>query len=68
MPKIQSKSWTRTDGKVQHVLVIGYEAELVNGTPKVLDEKVSEVGWFTIEETESLDLLQGIKEFLDLFQ
>lgn len=66
IPKIQAPIWSRVDGKEQQGFVICYEAELIAGTPKPLDKKVSEVGWFLEEDIAKLDTLRGIKEFIEL--
>ncbi|MFA6552360.1 MAG: NUDIX domain-containing protein [Candidatus Paceibacterota bacterium] len=66
LPSVQSAVWTRTDGKIQHVLISCFEAELLSGTPKPADKKVSEVRWYKKEEIDALDTLKGIKDFIKL--
>jgi mutator protein MutT len=67
MPLIQSAVWIRTDDKEQHVLVICYQAELISGDPKpFLDKKVGDVKWFSKEEINELDVLRGIREYVEL--
>ena len=66
LPLIQSSVWKRTDDKEQHVLVICYEAKLINGTPSSSDKKVSEIQWFSENEIKQLDTLRGIWDFINL--
>jgi 8-oxo-dGTP diphosphatase len=66
MPSIQSTEWKRTDGKEQHVLIVCYEAEFINGEPRSTDKKVAEVKWFTRKDISGIDTLRGIKEFVEL--
>jgi 8-oxo-dGTP pyrophosphatase MutT (NUDIX family) len=66
LPIVQSKIWPRSDGGVSHVLVFCFEVEVVGGVPRPQDKKVSEVGWFTEKETQSLDALVSIKKFIEL--
>lgn len=66
VPKVQSAVWVRTDEKEQQVIILCYEAEIINGTPTPLDKKVSEVRWFFKDEIKGLDLLKGIGEFIEL--
>lgn len=65
LPQSQSRVWHRTDGKDVHVVVMGFVARYVSGTATPLDDKVSEVGWFAREEIGAMDLLSGIKEFIE---
>jgi 8-oxo-dGTP diphosphatase len=64
-PKVQSSVWGRADSKEQHVIILCYEAEIINGTPTPMDKKVSEVRWFFEDEIVGLDLLRGIREFIN---
>jgi 8-oxo-dGTP diphosphatase len=64
VPFVWSNVWRRVDGSDQHVIVICFEAAFISGTPKPLDKKVAEVGWFAKEEALQLDLLAGIKELI----
>ncbi len=66
LSSIQSSIWERSDGGEQQAIVICYEAEWLKGEPQPLDKKVSEVRWFTREEIESLELLRGVSEFIEL--
>lgn len=66
LPEIQSKRWTRPDGKRYHVLVFCFEAEIVSGEPRPLEKSASEVGWFEEEDVSVLDTLAGIDEFVSL--
>ena len=66
IPFAQSSVWARTDSKEQQVIVLCYEAEIINGTPSVQDKKVAEVAWFSKEEILSLDILRGINKFIEL--
>lgn len=66
LPLVRSKVWQRTDGNEQHVLVFCYETEWLKGTPTLCDPMVSEVGWFSIDEISSLDMLEGIAEFIEI--
>lgn len=63
---VQSTIWKKTDNKNTHTLVICYQAKIVKGSPVVSDKKVSAVKWFSENEIAKLDLLRGIKEFIDL--
>lgn len=66
LPLVQSTVWTRSDKGEQQGIICCYEAELIQGTPQALDRKVAEVGWFTKEETKNLEILRGVKEFIEL--
>jgi mutator protein MutT len=66
LPEVQSKRWTRPDGKRYHVLVFCFEVEIVRGEPQVFDRSASEVGWFEEEDILKLDTLGGIDEFVSL--
>lgn len=66
LPLVQSRVWTRADGKEQHVVVLCYEAKLIGGKPAPTDAKVSEVGWFYNHEIVALDTLLGIDDFVKI--
>lgn len=66
LPLVQSPVWERTDGKILQVFVLCYEAEYLSGEPKSNDPKVAEIGWFSRKEACTLDLLKGIREFIEL--
>lgn len=66
IPVIQSTRWLRDDDVDLHVFVICYEVEIVSGVPQPMDDKVSEVGWFTKDEAKTMDLLRGVEEYIDL--
>ena len=65
LPLVRSKVWQRTEGNEQHVLVVCYEAEWLSGEPVPEDPMVSEAGWFSQDEIASLDILEGIAEFIE---
>lgn len=68
MPLVQSPVWERTDGKIQQVFVVCYEAKYLDGELKSDDPKVAEIAWFSKGEALRLDLLKGIREFIELTQ
>jgi 8-oxo-dGTP diphosphatase len=65
VPIVQSKIWSGTDGGESHVLVFCFEVEITGGVPKAQDKGVSDVGWFTKDETKALDTLVSIKKFIE---
>ena len=67
LPSIQSSMWSRTDGEMQQVLILCFEAALVSGIPQALDKKVAEVRWYEKQDLASLDTLKGIKDFIELW-
>jgi len=64
LPLCHTKIWQRTDGVTLQVFVWFFEATHVEGEPKPLDKKVSEVMWCTKEEAFLLDSLPGLQESL----
>lgn len=66
LPLVQSPIWERTDDKILQVFVLCYIAEYLDGEPKSSDPKVAEISWFSKEEALKLDLLKGIREFIEL--
>ena len=68
LPKIQSKVWARAGGNQIHVIVMCYEAQIVSGNPRPMDQEVSDVNWFTKQEIKKLDTLVGIEDFIDLLK
>jgi len=67
LPSIQSSIWSRTDGEIQQVFIVCFEATLVSGIPQPLDKKVGEVRWYEKQDVASLDTLKGIKDFIELW-
>mgnify|MGYP006421381643 FL=1 len=68
LPQIQSKVWARAGGNQIHVIVMCYEAQIVSGNPRPMDQEVSDVNWFTKQEIKKLDTLVGIEDFIDLLK
>ena len=66
LPSVQSSVWKRADGREQHVVVICYEAKIVEGNPVPSDPKVSEIRYFSEDEIGQLDLLRGVDEYINL--
>jgi len=64
VPLIQSRIWQTINDQEIHVIIICYKAKIVNGEPRPIDEKVSEVGWFSKEKIESMDILKDVKDFI----
>jgi len=60
---IYKNVWKLKDRQI-HVILIGYVCDLIDGEPKPCDEDVEKIGWFTLEEVETLDCLPGTKEFV----
>jgi len=56
LPLPYTRIWNRTDGQLQ-AFIWFFEAKYIEGEPKPLDPKVSEVAWFTKEEAARLDAL-----------
>lgn len=66
LPAVQSKVWTRSDNREQHVIILCYEAEITKGEAKPMDLKVIQVNWFSNEQINKLNTLAGIKDFVRL--
>lgn len=64
LPLAHTRIWERTDGVTLQAFVWFFEAQHIEGEPKPLDRKVSEVKWCTKEEALQLDSLPGLKESL----
>ena len=58
-------TWEKKDGSKILAHVICFEARPVEEGPRPYDKKVSDVRWFSEGEIDSLDLLHGVREFLD---
>jgi len=61
---VQSTVWRHKENYDIHVVVISYNARLESGDSKPLDPKVTEVGWFTLEEIKEMNTLIGTREFI----
>jgi len=60
----QNLTWEKKDGSKLLTHVICFEARPVKEGRRPFDPKVSDVQWFTEDEINSLDLLNGEREFL----
>ena len=66
LPKSQKRTWASTAGEQVPVEVYGYECRVAPGSvPKPSNIEVAEIGWFNKEDTQRLDTLPGIVDFLD---
>ena len=65
LPVVPSRIWRRNDGTAVQAFPHCFCARVVGGTPRPMEEKSSEVGWFTEEEARSMNILHGVIEFLD---
>ncbi len=61
----QNLTWEMKDGSKILTHDICFEAYPVKEGPRPFDKKVSDVRWFSQDEIDSLDLLHGVREFLD---
>ncbi len=68
LPVVQSKIWTKKNGKRYHVLVFCFEAHITAGKPRPCDKQVSEVRWFEKENVSKLNTLRGIEELIGLLE
>ena len=66
LPQVQSRVWKQNDEIEVHVVVLCFVARYVRGIPTILDDKASEIAWFTKEEIATLDTLSGVAEFIAL--
>jgi len=64
LPLCHTKIWQRTDGVTLQVFVWFFEANHMEGEPRPVDKKVSELKWCTKEQALQLDSLPGLKESL----
>lgn len=64
LPLAHTKIWQRTDDVTLQVFVWFFEVRYVEGEPRALDPKVSELMWCTKQEALQLDSLPGLKESL----
>lgn len=63
-PTVETKVWEATNGEINQVFVVCFEARLVGGTPHPNDKKVSEVRWCSKEDIATLDILANVKKFI----
>ena len=61
----QNLTWEKKDGDKLLTHVICFETRPVEEGPRPFDKKVSDARWFTEDEINSLDLLNGEREFLN---
>ena len=61
----RNQTWEKKDGSKLLTHAICFEARPIEEGPRPFDAKVSDVRWFTEDEINSLDLLRGVREFLD---
>jgi mutator protein MutT len=53
----------------QHWIAPTYLCKLIKGTPKIMEpHKCEEMGWFTLEEAESLDLAMITRQDIDFLK
>ena len=64
LPFPYTQMWTKGNGETFQVFIWFFEAKHIGGEPKSLDNKSSEVGWFTKEEAKQLDGLSSFYEAL----
>lgn len=67
LPLVQSNIWTRLDGKTQQAIVLCYACELLidHQLPVGEDDEAKEPKWFSSTDALNLNLLSGIREFLE---
>jgi 8-oxo-dGTP diphosphatase len=65
LPFAGSNRWQRCDGIDLHVIVLCYEAAWRRGEPAPRDPMVADVRWFSPEEALGMDLLPGLREFIE---
>ena len=67
LPFVGSNMWRRNDGGEQQAIYMCYEARWMNGDPKPLANKVSEIRWYSRNEILAIDnLLPGVRELVSL--
>lgn len=60
--------WEKTNGQKFQAFVWFFEAKHIEGDPKPLDKKVSEIAWFTKEEALQLDALPNVRLVLEYIE
>lgn len=58
-------TWEKKDGSKLLTHVVCFEARPIEEGRRLPDKKVSDVRWFREDEIDSLDLLDGVREFLN---
>lgn len=61
---VKSQVWKLEDGSELQAVFVVYKGKYLSGTPEVLDDKVSEVRWLSLDEVGGLDALPGDKELV----